>query len=70
MRWPPGGDREGARLAPVLAAAFDFEAVLLKAGEGAVDLGADDGVGGRGAGTTGWSSCMRWIWGCRRTRPR
>ncbi|HTT93498.1 MAG TPA: GDSL-type esterase/lipase family protein [Solirubrobacterales bacterium] len=43
-----GGDREGAGLAPVLAAAFDLEAVLLQAGEGGVDLGADDGEVGAG----------------------
>src|SRR6185312_15775163 len=43
-----GGDREGAGLAPVLAAAFDLEAMLLEAGERAVDLGADDGDVGTG----------------------
>jgi hypothetical protein len=43
-----GGDREGAGLAPVLAAAFDLEAVLLEAGEGAVDLRADDSDVGAG----------------------
>jgi len=32
----------------VLAAAFDLEAVLLEAGEGGVDLGADDGDVGAG----------------------
>jgi hypothetical protein len=43
-----GSDREGAGLAPVLAAAFDLEAVLLEAGEGGVDLGADDSDVGAG----------------------
>ena len=45
----PGGDGEGAGLGPVFTAAFDREAVLLEAGEGGVDLGADDGDVG-----TGW----------------
>jgi len=43
-----GGDREGSGLAPVLAAAFDLEAVLLEAGEGGVELGDDDGYVGAG----------------------
>jgi hypothetical protein len=43
-----GGDREGSGLAPVFAAAFDLEAVLLEAGEGGVDLGDDDGDVGAG----------------------
>jgi hypothetical protein len=33
---------------PVFAAAFDFEAVLLEAGEGGVELGDDDGYVGAG----------------------
>src|ERR1700761_7040649 len=41
-----GGDGEGAGFVPVFAAAFDLEAVLLKAGEGGVDLGDDDGYVG------------------------
>jgi hypothetical protein len=43
-----GGDGEGSRLTPVLARAFDLEAVLLEAGEGGIDLGADDGEVGAG----------------------
>jgi hypothetical protein len=43
-----GGGGEGAGLVPVFAAAFDLEAVLLEAGEGGVDLGADDGYVGAG----------------------
>jgi hypothetical protein len=43
-----GRDREGSGLAPVLTPAFDLEAVLLEAGEGAVELGADDGYVGAG----------------------
>jgi lysophospholipase L1-like esterase len=45
---PTRRDREGPGLAPVLAPPFDLEAVLLQAGEGGVDLRADDGDVGAG----------------------
>jgi hypothetical protein len=43
-----GGGGQGSGLVPVFAAAFDGEAVLLEAGEGGVDVGAEDGDVGAG----------------------
>ena len=43
-----GGDGEGSGLVPAFLFAFDLEAVLLEAGEGGVELGADDGEMGAG----------------------
>ena len=48
MRWPPGAIARARGSPQCSRRRLDLEAVLLEAGEGGIDLGADDGDVGAG----------------------